>query len=348
LHIGNTYARTKREYKPLHFAVVGVNPADFDCRILAIRAGSILFQQEHAAAMSNQASISPPLRASLPADPEFGLLDRLADHLAPLFVTNPDDLPTARLMAVRTIASYRPETQADFINIARTVGFSMSTLAALSRSAAQDMAPALHLRYFGCATAVSRCADQSERARARRRSDQQSGAPFMPSAWMMAEALDPGTATAPENPETDACDSEISGGPAMTDPEIAGPATAGPGIGDLKQADPQSDEAAIEVAVAEAMREYTASRKQAAPVAPTAVNQPRPAGASAVPNTSRAPTPRGIPAQHTASLPPAAPMRHGPRQCEPSLTPRIDQLLEAARQREQLLHRNSAPPHVAG
>ncbi len=156
--------------------------------------------------MSNQASVTPPLRASLPADPKFGLLDRLADHLAPLFVTNSDDLPTARLMAVRTIASYQPETQADFINIARAIAFSMSALAALSRSAAQDMAPALHLRFFGCATALSRCADQSERSRARRRSDRQTDVPSMPSAWMMAGSLDPGTATAAENPETDAGD----------------------------------------------------------------------------------------------------------------------------------------------
>ncbi len=132
----------------------------------------------------------------------------------------------------------------------------------------------------------------------------------------------------------------------MTDPEIAGPATADPEICNLKQVDPQGDEAEIEAAVAEAMREYTASRKQAVPAAPTTANQPGLAGASNMPQISRAPTPWDIPAQHTAVLRPAAPMRHGSRQCEPGLTPQIGQLLKAAQQQEQLLHRNSAPPHL--
>ncbi len=141
------------------------------------------------AAMSDPATTNPP-RTALPADPVFGLLDRLADHLAPLFVTDPADLPTGRIMAVRTIASYRPETQADFINVGRAISFSMSALAALSRSASPDMPPALQLRYLARANALNRSADQSERAIERRRRFQQATPPPAHTAWAAAEAAE--------------------------------------------------------------------------------------------------------------------------------------------------------------
>jgi hypothetical protein len=186
--------------------------------------------------MSNQAAVAPlpsvlsPSAALLPADPPDDLLDRLADYLVPLFVTDAEDMRTARLMAVRTIAAYLPETQADLINIGRTIAFSMSALAALGRVASEDMPPALQLRYFARATVLNRAAEQSERSMERRRGVQRSSAP---------------------------------------PPEVAQTATD---LGDgAAEPDLASAEVAIEAAVAEAIRDYTAKRQSAASRAPANV-----------------------------------------------------------------------------
>jgi hypothetical protein len=98
-----------------------------------------------------------------------GLIDRLANLLAPQFVTNSDDFPVARIMAGRTMASYQPGSQADFINVARTIAFSLSALSVLGLAATADMPPALRLRYFDKAVMLNRGADQSEHAMEKRR-----------------------------------------------------------------------------------------------------------------------------------------------------------------------------------
>jgi hypothetical protein len=182
--------------------------------------------------MSNSAAVAPlpsgllPC-ALLPADLMDGLLDRLANYLVPLFVADAEDMGAARLMAIRTIAAYQPETQADLINIGRTIAFSMSALAVLSRVASEDMLPALQLRYFARANVLNRAADQSERSMERRRGYQKSSTP-PPQAARMAADLGDGVA----------------------EPDLA------------------CDEAAIEAAVAEAIRDYTASRPTVASRAP--------------------------------------------------------------------------------
>jgi hypothetical protein len=192
-------------------------------------------------------------------DPADGLIDRLANYLAPLFVTNTRDLPVARLMAVRTIASYQPETQADFINIARSISSSMSALAALRRAAAEDMPPALQLRYFGSANSLSRSADQSERTMERRRRYQHACTSPVPQTRTGAQcagtaAVDPGTG-----------DREIQG---------SGEARfADRGIGDAEIAELEVGEGAIEAAVAEAMLQYTTGCKPASAAGVAAVNE---------------------------------------------------------------------------
>jgi hypothetical protein len=182
-----------------------------------------------ASAALSPAPLSPVVsspRASLPADPVDGLLDRLANHLAPLFVADAEDMPAARLMAVRTIAAYQPATQADLINIGRTISFSMSALAMLGRAASGEMPPALQLRYLGRANMLSRAADQSERAMERRRR-LRLGTP-------LAETVG-ATANAGESRVEPAAGSEIAAG-----------------------------EAAISAAVAEAIQDYSADWAPAA------------------------------------------------------------------------------------
>ncbi|WP_428485737.1 hypothetical protein [Rhodopila sp.] len=114
---------------------------------------------------------APGNNGTLPADPVFGLIECLANRLAPLFVAGRDDLPVAQAMAVCAIASYQPRTHADCINSARVIAFSMAALAALGRAASEDMPPALQLRYLGKANTLNRSAAQGERLMERRQRD---------------------------------------------------------------------------------------------------------------------------------------------------------------------------------
>jgi hypothetical protein len=97
----------------------------------------------------------------------------VADQLIPLFANAFIDVGLARRMAVSAIQAYQPVTRADYVNVARTIAFSMSALALLGSAAAQDMTMPEKMRAYGRANALSRSADQSERTMMQRRSYQQ-------------------------------------------------------------------------------------------------------------------------------------------------------------------------------
>ncbi len=207
--------------------------------------------------------LTVPRATCSPGDPSQGLIECLADYLAPLFVAVTGDLAAARLMAIRAMISYRPGMKADFIAVARSIALSMSALAALSRAATEDMPAALRLRYFGVANALGRSAEQGERTMERRR--RQGTDVARPGAGAVADEI-------PEAPVDDrgACE------PGADDRGILG----------LGEEELAAGEAAIEAAVAEAMLEYTSRRVTAAP----------PAGADAGSDTtagSRTASPEG-------------------------------------------------------
>jgi hypothetical protein len=203
-------------------------------------------RKDPAIATADQNAAASPL--PLPADTRDSLIDRLASYLAPFFDTNPHDMPAAHLTAVRAIASYQPETQADCINIARSISFSMSALAALRRAAAEEMPPALQLRYFGGANSLNRSADQSERMMERRRRYQQACASPVPPAWTAGSAAG---AAAVAREGGDCARQEID------DARLAERSAIDSGIGDAEITELEVGEAAIEAAVAEAMLKYT-------------------------------------------------------------------------------------------
>jgi hypothetical protein len=116
--------------------------------------------------MSNSAA---PNRHLSDLDPRIGLMFTVADHLIPLFVAGSVDVKLARQMAVCAIEAYDPETRADYVNVARTIAFSISALALLGQAAAQDMTMPERMRAFGRANALNRSADQSERTMIQRR-----------------------------------------------------------------------------------------------------------------------------------------------------------------------------------
>lgn len=108
-----------------------------------------------------------------PIDPKTGLMFTVASHLVPLFKTGPGGAHLARQMAISAIEAYHPETRADFVNLARTIAFSMAALVLLGRAVAGDMTIPEQMRAFGRANALNRSADQSERTMMQRRRYQQ-------------------------------------------------------------------------------------------------------------------------------------------------------------------------------
>jgi hypothetical protein len=108
-----------------------------------------------------------------PLDPQIGLTCVVADYLIPLFMVGAIDVPLARRMAHSAMDAYYPETRADYVNVARTIAFSMAALALLGKAMSQDMALPEQMRAFGRANALNRSADQSELSMMRRRRYQQ-------------------------------------------------------------------------------------------------------------------------------------------------------------------------------
>jgi hypothetical protein len=120
--------------------------------------------------MSNSTAADP---TSANVDPRIGLLFTVADHLIPLFKTGSIEIPLARQMAVSAIEAYQPETRADYVNVARTIAFSMAALALLSNATSHDLTMTEKMRALGRANALNRAADQSERTMMQRRRFQQ-------------------------------------------------------------------------------------------------------------------------------------------------------------------------------
>ena len=100
----------------------------------------------------------------------------VADLLVPLFRSASADLSVARRMAISAMAAYNPTSRADYVNIARTLAFSMSALALLGTAATHALTPAEKLRSLGRANALNRSADESERVMLQRRRQAQSQA----------------------------------------------------------------------------------------------------------------------------------------------------------------------------
>jgi hypothetical protein len=267
--------------------------------------------------MSHPDVTEPPTTIP-PSDPSQGLIECLADYLAPLFVADPDDQPAARLMAIRAMISYRPEMHADFIAVARSISFSMSALAALSRAATDEMPPALRLRYFGMASALSRSADESERTMERRRRR------------FMAQRLAGTSGVSGEIPEAGYAGGMPTGERASSDRGLDDV-----GILNLGREELEAGEATIEAAVAEAMLEYT-SRRTGAPSIDASAASSRTADKS---ETAIAPQP----AMPEGVVNPVSKDALVPQRCAKSELAAIisvSQRLGAIRQQEQGFERN--------
>jgi len=125
---------------------------------------------------------TPSNQASPPIDPRAGLMICAASQLVPLFRPNSTNSRVVREMAMSAIGAYDPESRADYINVARTIAFSMAALALLAKAATQDMPMPELMRVYGRANALNRSADQSERTMMRRRACHKANPPAEPAA----------------------------------------------------------------------------------------------------------------------------------------------------------------------
>ena len=142
--------------------------------------------------MSDPANPTLSNRPFSPADAKAGLMFIAAHKLMPLFQIGTVDTPSALQAAVSAIEAYRPETRADYVNIARTIAFSMAAVALLGQAAAADMAMPEKMRAYGRANALNRSAEQTERAMMQRRRYQQANP--------VAEPADPAPADQAADP----------------------------------------------------------------------------------------------------------------------------------------------------
>lgn len=112
----------------------------------------------------------------------------VSDLLMPFFDRPGLDKRFARRMAGCAVDAYGPETRADHINIARTIAFSMASVALLAKAtAAQDMPLKDQLRVLSRAGALNRSAHQSEHAMMQRRRYDKANPPAeRPNLWANA------------------------------------------------------------------------------------------------------------------------------------------------------------------
>jgi hypothetical protein len=95
--------------------------------------------------------------ARIPQHPAEVLIDLLITLLTPMFLfAAGGDLAFARLAAAEALDSYRAETHADLITVAKIIAFGLATLGSLSLSMANDLTTHQILRLRNSANATDR------------------------------------------------------------------------------------------------------------------------------------------------------------------------------------------------
>ena len=138
------------------------------------------------------------MTASAPTTSPTGDLQGTVAHLlVPLFAEGGNDDATAFQIAHTTLDAYQPQSGADYVNVARTLAFSMTALNLLRDIAKADLSMPEKLRLFGRANALNRSADQSERTMMQRRRLQQSA---KADEWLAKPSAPPPDPTKPNAP----------------------------------------------------------------------------------------------------------------------------------------------------
>ena len=113
--------------------------------------------------------ILQPTPPTGPYDPMFGLQEKVASLLTPIFQDAKTEELFAYQIACRSLQAYEPETRADFVNAGRTIAFGLASMVLLK----EVFNPTLDLedkkRAAIHANALNRSADQAERSMMERR-----------------------------------------------------------------------------------------------------------------------------------------------------------------------------------
>jgi hypothetical protein len=117
----------------------------------------------------------------------------VADHLMPFFEKGSLTEDFQRRMALSAIDAYCRESRADYVNVARTVAFSLAAVALLGKAmSSADMPLKEQMRVYGRANALNRSADQSERSMMERRRYSEAHPPeTRPRLWPVAPEPEP-------------------------------------------------------------------------------------------------------------------------------------------------------------
>jgi hypothetical protein len=114
-------------------------------------------------------TIPQPTPPTGPYDPMFGLQEKVASLLTPIFQDARTDELFAYQIACRSLQAYEPETRADFVNAARTIAFSLASLVVIKDAFDPTLQPEDKKRVAIQANALNRSADQAERSMMERR-----------------------------------------------------------------------------------------------------------------------------------------------------------------------------------
>jgi hypothetical protein len=91
-------------------------------------------------------------------------LNRVVIYLMPYFTAVTADEDKAEAEVLETLASYGARTRAELLKAVQIIAFSFSALEVLAEAkAGRQMPPPLRLRYFGCANALNRHSEHSEK-----------------------------------------------------------------------------------------------------------------------------------------------------------------------------------------
>jgi hypothetical protein len=111
--------------------------------------------------MTDDNQAAPP---DFPVHPSDILLEMIVAFLAPMFMTAAcHDYRFARLAAMETMACYGARTQAELLNIAMIIGYSLTALDSLCLSMGDDLSLSMKLRLRSGANAANRSAQQNQR-----------------------------------------------------------------------------------------------------------------------------------------------------------------------------------------
>lgn len=91
-------------------------------------------------------------------------LEAITASLLPYFASAAADIQEARTEIMETLAAYGPRTRTEFLQSARIIALSMTTLDVLAEAKTVEMSQSMRIRFHGCANGLNRSTMQVEKS----------------------------------------------------------------------------------------------------------------------------------------------------------------------------------------